>query len=160
VLGLNAAAEAGIPIPEAVWAAARRYWVNCQQFDGGWQYKPIRGASTHSMTTAGVSSLVITGMRQFRGHESLNGDHVSRCGEGRVDVPLQRGIDWLGFNFSVRPGQWNLYYLYGLERAGRLTGLRYFGRRDWYREGAEQLVRTQHAMNGTWVEDGGPHIGT
>ena len=38
--------------------------------------------------------------------------------------------------------QYKLYYLYGLERAGRLAGVRFFGQNDWYRLGAEELVRT------------------
>ena len=36
--------------------------------------------------------------------------------------------------------QWKFYYLYGLERAARLAGVRFFGTHDWYRVGAEELV--------------------
>jgi hypothetical protein len=158
-LGLNAAAEAGIGIPDEVWASARQYWVECQQADGGWNYQPRPGASTYTMTAAGVSSLVITGLRQFQGHETLAGDRISHCGEGHADIPLRRGIDWLGSHFTVRTGGWNLYYLYGLERAGRLTGLRFFGKHDWYREGAEEIVRRQ-SPTGAWTEGGGPQVGT
>src|SRR5207244_2278115 len=43
------------------------------------------------------------------------------------------------------------YYLYGLERAGRLTGQRFFGQHDWYREGAEELVHDQDQLQGFWV---------
>ena len=47
---------------------------------------------------------------------------------------------------------WKYYYLYGLERAGRLTGLRYFGDNDWYRVGAEHLVHSpqRDAIEGYW----------
>ena len=45
-----------------------------------------------------------------------------------------------GENFGS--GQtWKFYYLYGLERAGRLVGLRNLGAQDWYRLGAEELVQ-------------------
>ena len=46
--------------------------------------------------------------------------------------------------------QWKLYYLYGLERAGRLGGLRFFGQHDWYRLGAEELVHEQNKLSGFW----------
>ena len=36
---------------------------------------------------------------------------------------------------------WHYYYLYGLERAGRLTARRKIGEYDWYREGASYLVQ-------------------
>jgi hypothetical protein len=41
------------------------------------------------------------------------------------------------------------YHLYGLERAGRLTGQRFFGEHDWFREGSKFLVRLQHP-DGSW----------
>ena len=42
------------------------------------------------------------------------------------------------------------YYLYGLERAGRLTARRFIGDHDWYREGAEFLVREQDSLSHYW----------
>lgn len=42
-----------------------------------------------------------------------------------------------------------LYYIYAVERAGRLTGRRFFGQHDWYREGARDLVIKQRAR-GDW----------
>ncbi len=116
------------------------------------------------MTTAGISSLIIAGERVFQGHEALISDEIRHCGEGEVDIPLQRGIDWLAANFSVREnvgGNGNkLYYLYGLERAGRLSGQRYFGAHDWYREGAEELVQLQDRLSGSWNDSYGPVIST
>src|SRR5690606_3617231 len=44
-----------------------------------------------------------------------------------------------------------LYYLYGLERVGRLTNRRLIGKYDWYREGlVENLLRTQAPLRGCW----------
>ena len=70
-----------------------------------------------------------------------------------------RGIDWLASHFDVKQNlghgqQYKNYYLYGLERAGRLAGLRFFGRNDWYRSGAEELVRTQNKLSGFWSGNG------
>jgi hypothetical protein len=163
LLGLNAASEAGVPIPPRVWLAARDHWEWCQMRDGGWGYH-ARSGSSASMTTAGISSLIITGQRVFQGHEALVDGKIRHCGQGEMDIPLRRGIDWLGANFSVKQnvggGGNKLYYLYGLERAGRLSGLRYFNGHDWYREGAEEMVRTQNHLSGGWQDAYGPVIST
>lgn len=156
LLGLNAASEAGIPIKPEVWDLARTYWETQQRNDGGWTYHPEERRSSYgSMTTAGISSLVISGLRRYQGHEVLVDDTVRRCGEGAFNPNLQRGIDWLANNFSVSRNfnndGWNYYYLYGLERAGRLAGVRYFGSHDWYREGALELVRNQRPATGDWL---------
>ena len=42
------------------------------------------------------------------------------------------------------------YSLYGLERTGRLSGKRFLGDHDWYREGCDYLVRTQNKEEGSW----------
>ncbi|MDX2038743.1 MAG: DUF4159 domain-containing protein [Isosphaeraceae bacterium] len=161
LLGLQAASDAGVVIPPKVWNAARRYWLDGQNRDGGWGYKPDL-PSYGSMTCAGISSLVITGARRMQSRERLVGDEIHDCGSEGADVELARAIDWMGSLFSVRvnprhEGMYKLYYLYGLERAGRLAGIRWFGRHDWYREGAEELVRTQDPVRGSWQGDGGEH---
>src|SRR6185503_17907680 len=37
------------------------------------------------------------------------------------------------------------------ERAGRLSGLRFFGDHDWYREQAAYLIAMQNGVAGHWV---------
>lgn len=160
LLGLNAASEVGVPVSPQVWTLARRYWEGCQRADGGWPYftGDPQGA-TGSMTCAGISSLIITGLRRFQGQETLEGDEIANCGKGGINVNLQRGIDWMASHFGVNENfgnglTWRYYYLYGLERAGRLTGQRFFGNHDWYREGAERLVRDQDPVQGYWQGSG------
>lgn len=155
LLALNAAAEVGVPVRPEVWTLARAYWENSQHRDGSWSYTPADNNSTASMTVAGVSSLIITGLKRFQGQEFLSGAKIENCGKGGFNPKLIGGIDWLSRNFYV--GQnfgseqvWRYYYLYGLERAGRLTGQRYFGQHDWYREGAEKLVHEQDELDGSW----------
>ena len=163
LLGLNAASEVGVKVKPEVWKLARDYWQQYQLRDGSWPYYPREAGgnemgrrATASMTCAGLSSLVISGLKRFRGLERLEGDHgVVDCGRGGTDPYLQNGINWLATNFAVgeNPGaaqQWKYYYLYGLERAGRLSGIRYFGKHDWYREGAEELVHEQDKLEGSW----------
>lgn len=158
LLGLNAAAEVGIPVKPEVWVLARDYWEKAQLPNGAWGYMPhSRDVATASMTCAGISSLVICGTKRFEGQEVLLPDGAVRnCGQTGVNIPLQRGIDWIATHFSVAQnwGQnqtWKYYYLYGLERAGRLSGQRFFGENDWYRAGAEHLVHEQDPLQGYWV---------
>ncbi|MCA1685375.1 MAG: DUF4159 domain-containing protein, partial [Planctomycetia bacterium] len=133
------------------------YWERYQHKDGSWSYTPDSNApSTASMTCAGVSSLIITGLKRFQGQEFLNGDRVQNCGLGGENIHLKKANDWLAQNFRVGENygngqQWKYYYLYGMERAGRLTGQRFFGDHDWYREGAEELVHDQDRFDGFWM---------
>ncbi len=155
LLGLNAATEAGVSVKPDVWALSRIYFEESQNRDGGWGYTPRHKQSTASMTCAGISSLIIAGSRRYQGLEYLEGDVIHDCGKGGFNTNLLRGTDWLGNHFDVRQnlghGQgYKNYYLYALERAGRLTGLRFFGRNDWYRLGAEEFVRTQNKLSGFW----------
>ncbi len=157
LLGLNAAVEAGVPVNAKVWAAARRYWERCQHGDGSWGYtSDPQAPATASMTCAGISSLVITGLKRYQGQESLDGETIIDCGKGGLNPNLQRGANWIARNFWVGQNlgngqQWRFYYLYGLERAGRLTGCRFFGDHDWYREGAEKLVHEQDPVFDCWT---------
>src|SRR5439155_9122766 len=108
-----------------------------------------------SMSCAGISSLIIAGSRRYQGQEYLQGESIQNCGKGGFDRNLLGGLDWLASHFQVGQnfghGQvWKYYYLYALERAGRLAGVRFFGPHDWYRLGAEELVHDQNKLSGFW----------
>ncbi len=155
LLALHAASEVGIPVKPTVWELSRRYWEGSQKRDGSWGYTPDSNNPSASMTCAGVSSLIISGLRRFQGGEFLQGDKIQECGTGGFNRNLQHGIDWLASHFQVGQNfgagqQWKFYYLYGLERAGRLAGVRFFGPHDWYRLGAEELVHEQDKIAGCW----------
>jgi hypothetical protein len=155
LLGLHSASEAGVPVKPEVWALARAYWEKSQKLDGSWAYTPDSTNPTASMSCAGLSSLIISGLRRYQGQEFLQGESIQNCGKGGVNRNIQRGIDWLANHFQVGANfgggqQWRFYYLYGLERAGRLAGIRFFGQHDWYRLGAEQLVHEQNKLSGFW----------
>ncbi|HLJ11867.1 MAG TPA: DUF4159 domain-containing protein, partial [Planctomycetaceae bacterium] len=177
VLALRDAQEMGVPARIETWRRARQHWLTSQSHDGGWSYSSTQGAhrnvSYGSMTVAGIATLVITQAMLKAESEELNSDGTPVCcGQAEVDKPLEDACRWLGDRFQVthNPGEPNfvLYYLYGLERAGRFSGRRFFVNRqgekhDWYREGAEYLVKQQSA-GGFWqrtglVEDD-PIIGT
>ena len=46
------------------------------------------------------------------------------------------------------------YYLYALERVGRLSGRRFIGDHDWYREGADYLIGSQDEFHRFWSNVG------
>ena len=158
LLALGAAREIGARVKPEVWALARSYWEDSQKQDGSWAYTPSStGPSTPSITCAGVSSLILTRRwtSPFRGQELLNGRAIRDCGKDRVDRTVRGGIDWLSNHFDVEQNsgfgkQWRFYYLYGLA-AGRLAGVRLFGQNDWFRLGAEALVREQDKLSGCWT---------
>ncbi len=146
LLALYEAERAGVKASAQTWQNAQRYWRQCQNADGSWGYmRSMPG--TGSMTTAGITSLVITADRLGEPDATVEGDRILPCQRAdRADNPVERGVQWLARNFTVEsnPGPrsrvWLLYYLYGLERVGRLTNRRFIGEHDWYREGTEHLV--------------------
>jgi len=173
LLGLHEAEQAGVRVGEATWKRALEYWRGCQRPDGSFAYyKDLEGvpkaASTGSMTCAGIAALVIASGRLHDGDARVVGDMVRCCCEQQDNSDLERALQWLGSRFSVHvnPGpasgsrirtdftiSGRYYYLYGLERVGRLTGRRFIGRHDWYREGAEALVEEQQD-SGFWSGKG------
>ena len=160
LLALHEAAKLGIEVPQKTWQLAEKYWKFVSTKDGGFNYNGSGGASG-SMTCAGISSWIIIQENLAANANKVNGDRADCCGENQRLDRVERAIDWMASKFRVRgnPGQGHsgsqLYYLYGMERAGRLAGRRFFGAHDWYREGAEELLRQQNQQSGWWK--GGGH---
>lgn len=157
LLGLHAAAQAGVKIPPGVWQRARTRVLSSQNRDGGWAYRE-NGKSYGSMTAANVANLAILGSPLIApAEDDFENGAAANCGVTRLNRPLANGLTWLGRQFSVetnpQQGRNYLYYwLYAVERAGILTGQQRFGAHDWYRAGAEALVREQQ-LDGSWERD-------
>ena len=155
VLGLRDAALAGIPVERDVWTRIRQHWLDSQTPDGGWGYSRTHNqGATGSMTVAGIASLIITSL-MLADDSNVNPDGtVNCCAQDPPDPAIERGIGWMERHFAVghnpAGGAWLLYYIYGLERAGRLSGRRFFGDHDWYREGAQYLIANQTQRTGEW----------
>lgn len=160
LLGLHTAAQAGIAVPAAVWQRARNRVLQLQNKDGGWAYRNDP-QSYGSMTAAGVCNLIILGGTLASPQEKgWNDGAAPNCGKYAASRPLTSGLNWIGRNFRVdqNPGRganWQHYWLYGVERAGILSGRRFFSTHDWYREGARYLVTTQRddGVMGTGLPD-------
>jgi hypothetical protein len=175
VLALREAQEIGVPVSLETWRRARLHWKFSQNVDGSWGYTgQAGGGGSGSMTVAGIATMVITEGMVRAGEEETNPDGTPVCCAKRdPDDSLEKAARWLGNNFAVghnpAGNHWLLYYLYGLERAGRLSGRRFFvnsqgQKHDWYREGAEFLVKMQTALSGGWQGVGSmesdPIVGT
>lgn len=185
VLALHEAERAGVEIPDQTWNLVLQYWTQpgMQAPSGGYGYGPGQ-EPTGSMTCAAIASLILARDRLHAGDARVVEGQVQCCGGLPADDPTERAIAWLGNSFSVarnpghRVGGWWLYYLYALERVGRMSGQRFFvttrqaGRgaldipelHDWYREGCEILLQRQdkftHSWTGIGTGEGNPEIGT
>ncbi len=157
LLGLREAALYGVAVDPRVWERAADHFARFQNADGGWGYRP-GDPSTGSMTCAGIGSLLICEQMLGPDRRELSPDGSPRCCDAsrRMNPALRRGIACLERSFAVgvNPGQqgglWTYYYTYGVERVGRLTGKRFFGPHDWYREGARWLLDVQARRDGSW----------
>ncbi len=156
VLALYEAERAGVKVSEKTWRMALQYWQKTQNPDGSWPYRG--GPGTGSMTCAGITSLIIASGELNRGDAEVVNGQVQCCGDQQANDAIENGLRWLERNFSVhtnpgggRSSQGNLlYYLYGVERVGRMTARRFIGKHDWYREGADMLVRHQDHLSSFW----------
>ena len=168
LLALYEAELVGVEIDDAVWQSAEDYWLRMQNDDGSWGYRSstlnpkgfASGYGTGSMTCAGIAALAICSGVREAARAKIEGENVLCCQDvdDEIAVRLSQGLNWLGKRFSVQtnPGyavgtdSYFFYYLYGLERVGRLTANRFVGRSDWYREGAEVLLRRKGVLSQFW----------
>jgi hypothetical protein len=108
----------------------------------GFAYQEASEPAFGSMTSAGLSGLLLA--------RAGLGD-ADRALRARFDDAIDAAYSWLAANFCVRsnPGfaeradrHW-YYWLYCLERSCELAGIARLDGRDWYYEGALQLLANQ-----------------
>ncbi len=171
LLGLHEGLRAGAKVPRNDLAEIQALYVRSQSQGhhdrGAWGYR-VGGAGAgarFTMTTAGLCGLIITGMDLATGKQRLLPDgSAENCGEYEIQKPVADALAWLGNQMpdplndeTVGVLQMPFYALYGLERAGRLTGERFIGGHDWYRIGCEYLVSIQNKNDGSWQGRGFPN---
>lgn len=141
LLGLRSAARRGYLPPADTWKRAQRLYEARQSEAGGWSY--TSGSGYGSMTCSGVCSILL-----------------SRWGLGEPRPaehgPIVDGLRWLADRFTVssnpdRGSQYLFYYLYSLERTGRLFDTEFIGKNEWYPQGVRQLLSMQ-LDDGGWKE--------
>ncbi|HVV99300.1 MAG TPA: DUF4159 domain-containing protein, partial [Planctomycetaceae bacterium] len=167
VAALAAARRRGVPVPPETLKSARLHFDKQQSPDGGWSYQAI-GGSTGSMTAAGIASTCLLESAIPIGPERGDDAQPACCLKSPANASLMRAHDWLTNRFSVRHNprsqSWLLYYLRELEIASSAHGVRFYGSRDWYRDGTEFLLAGQSQRDGSWRGDGllenDPIVGT
>jgi hypothetical protein len=169
-LGLRAAHDAGIVLPKEVIGRAIQAIIAAQQAGPppkgaapslpsgrkarGWCYDDPCKCPLHrpygTMTAGMVSSLAI--FDYILGRDS------------RRNAAILDGLAWLQVHYTVEtvpgPIEWDMitkttyltYYLYGLERAGILTGHEKIGTHFWYADGVRVLLESQNS-DGSWAVD-------
>lgn len=157
LLGLHEAAQAGIGVDLVALKELQTLYLKTQA-DGGWAYRPASKAATMTMTSAGLCNLLITGTDLALAAGGLRDDgSAENCGVYRDNAAVAAALTWIGERYPARLNDDNIierfgspfYCLYGIERAGRLTGQRFFGGHDWYEVGCRYLVGAQKA-DGSW----------
>lgn len=168
LLGLYAARQAGAKIPDPAWVQIREFYEATAKPDGPtaafWGYLPNQSQASLTMTVAGVCGLLIADMGLNKSDQQLDETtgKAARCGFYATSATVAKGLNFvagrfefgLGKSGAARPS-WlksTYYNVYGMERLGRLSGQRFIGRYDWYREGCDKLIEAQNP-NGSWSKD-------
>jgi len=165
-LGLWAAANHDYQVSAHTWMRIIDSLRQRQNRDGGFGYRgDYHPESSGGMTAAGITML------------SLADRELARTGTHPAQVRARIGIEdawkWFDTHFTatgnpawgtgwirdrgpegVGSHMYHYYYLYGLERVAALSDREQIGGRDWYREGAIDLLKNQRA-DGGWgsIED-------
>lgn len=123
-------------------------------FARGWSYITVTGKDkkpvTFNMTCAGASSVLIAydalkHVRGFQGPKRLAYEKSIRDGIGKLITYVNGQKAW------THGGHGGAYYsLYSLEKVGDIGGIEKFGDFDWYRVGAEHLLKLQNKDLGCW----------
>jgi len=183
VLGLRAAVRLGVSVNEQSWLGVVRHFAQHRERKGkrgvvsivyegevqpkdervplvaGFTYKADSPHPWGAMTCAGIASLCIARDELRRARSTRLTGGVER----EIEAMILGGWAWLDQHWAMdrhplHPGgRWHPYYLYSLERAGLLSGVKRVGGKDWYLEGAAQLLARQHD-DGSWREGGDKHV--
>jgi hypothetical protein len=127
----------------------------------GFRYRANERRAWGSMTCAAISSMSIARDELRRMKSAKLGAKI----EDEIDAGILGAWAWLDRHWGVdrhpeKPGRdwyyWYYYWLYSLERAAILDAVQRVGGRDWYFEGAAELLARQKP-DGLWDESGGNH---
>jgi hypothetical protein len=153
LLGLHAASRFGVKIPKEVWERTlKEHRKRQDEKTGGFGYTYGGAGSNYgSMTCAGICALALA---RFEAGEK----------DFAVDEDIENGLAWMAKHFTVEGNphpayddpkalgnEWHYYYLYSLERVGRILGTEFIGSHEWYPVGAKYLLSKQRAEDGGWL---------
>jgi len=145
ISGLYAAHKAGFKVEkDGFWEAVREYYVRTQTTAGGWTYQNAGGGRpTLTMTLSGLLGLV-------QAKEVLGKDDKA------ADVAAHGAQAWVATEFRLQNPPHTFYNVDLIGAVGRATGDKELGtkdkKHDWYRLGAEWLLKEQKP-DGSWKLD-------
>lgn len=152
LLGLRAASELGLEVPEETLAAtAGAIWRHQTGGSGGFRYKP------DDEPTAGITASALGGIAILQGFADGGMGKVARALRKHAKN-LAAAEAWMEEGFTLEHNRrgaerwstsWQHCHLWAIERWAGFTGRATIGGLDWYREGAEWLLARQHP-NGDW----------
>ena len=153
-LGMWLISDSGAEVPDKFWELLQGCYLKLQLKDGSWNYGRADRATEkgyQSMTLGALATLFIIWDKRF----TANCETVP---PGELRQSIIDGQEWLAKNFdpSANVGKddrnWFIpYTLYGVERVGVASGLKYFGDRNWWDLSARYLLFTQNAKDGNWA---------
>jgi hypothetical protein len=152
IQGLLACRRAGVEVEPNILIRARRWWLSCQNADGGWGYA---GAATEMTEAADNTSASSYGSATAAGVATVAALRELTGPDSSCDAAIARGTSWMSSHFSVEtnPGKAvgfsHMHWLAATGRAGRLLRQERFGTHDWYAEGSAFLLSTQQP-DGAW----------
>ncbi len=178
-LGLFSAELCGVALPRGTWRALLEHFLRDQgpregkqpirlrlrrhgeggrrrgrtqaavaAYPRGFSYNSAYDLPTGSMTAAGLTGLALCRMALARAGRL--GAKTART----IQDAVRAAFAWLATEYELRGNPrrgraWHFYYLYGLERACELNSVAEIQGRDWYFDGAMQLLGTQQ-RDGGW----------
>jgi hypothetical protein len=157
-LGLRACLTGLVCVPRETVRKAHDVWEKSQRPDGGWNYgrEPVAPGSTEdpswgSMTAGALGALVIY---KYYLKRVWNEDQDCKSAPS-----VAKGIGWISEHLTFDRNAnhplfnaWHHYWIYAVERAGRLLETESFGSREWYVEGAAWLLPRQKP-DGSWEKE-------
>jgi hypothetical protein len=146
LLAMWAASLNDIPIRTAVWTKCMNHWIRTQSPEGGWDYRGVGNKPT--MTAAGIASMYVCVDNLY---SQTFVKKPARAQDFKALMVIQKAVNRLDKNFKSWGGGHGNYYMYGIERVGLACGYKYFNGRDWYKEGAIHLLKSQKP-DGSWGE--------
>lgn len=172
VLGMWACANAGMEIPEGYWRVVERHWLETQGSKGAWSYvkrppdvmpklrpgdAPLKNRPRDTMTTAGVNTLYVVLDKlhartesSYRWLKGVRPNPRTREAVAQDFYAINGGLKWMAQHGAAKSN--NFYQLFGLERLGVASGLKFIGKTDWYAANVDRLVK--HKWGGDPVVDG------
>jgi len=147
LLALWEAERAGVELSSGLIRAVEKTWIRRQQKDGGWRYAVNAGASTHSMTAAGLASLYLC-------EYAIN----VKSGSTPTQKVRAKSWDYLAKNLTGDYSD-SGYLAFCVQRIGLASGRKFIGDLDWYAAGAAKIAAPnpkgrQYDKTGKWKYKG------